>query len=266
MMMAVLVPLLDTLRGWARSRAALHLELLALRHQIRVLERSRPHRPRLTRADRLLWVGLARVWREWPAALVIVKPDTVIAWQRQAFRLLWTWKSRRRLGRPTVPLDVRHLIRTMSVANPLWGAPRLHGELLKLGIAIGQASVAKYMVRGCQPPSQTWRTFLRQHIHQLVAADFVVVPTVTGRLLFVLILLAHDRRRIVHVGVAAHPTAEWTAQRVRDAFPWDTVPRFLLHDRDTAFTGLSALGLQEVRTAPRSPWQKDYASYCTSLV
>ena len=256
--MAVLIALRDTLCGWARSRAALHLELLALRHQIRVLERSRPRRLRLTRADRVFWVGLARVWRQWPAALVIVKPDTVIAWQRHAFQRFWTWKSGRRVGRPTVPLDVRQLIRTMSVANPLWGAPRLHGELLKLGMAVGQASVAKYMIRRRQPPSQTWRTFLRNHVHQLVAADFLVVPTVTGRLLFVLILLAHDRRRIVHVGVTVHPTAEWTAQRVRDAFPWDTAPRFLLDDRDTAFAGLSALGVRDVRTAPRSPWQNAY--------
>ena len=182
------------------------------------------------------------------------------AWQRQAFRRFWTWKSRRRVGRPAVPLDVRQLIRTMSVANPLWGAPRLHGELLKLGIAVSQATVAKDMIRRRQPPSQTWRTFLRNHIEPTLwfAADFVVVPTVTGRLLFVLILLAHDRRRIVHVGVTAHPTAEWTAQRVRDAFPWDTAPRFLLHDHDTAFAGLSSLDLQDVRTAPRSPWQNTY--------
>jgi len=146
--------------GCVRSRAALQCEVLALRHQLQVLERSRPQRLRLTRADRLLWVWFSRAWTEWRAALVIVKPDTVIAWHRQGFRLFWTWQSRRRLGRPTVPLAVRTLIRTMSDANPRWGAPRIHGELLKLGVDIGQASVGKYMVRHRRPPSQSWRTFL----------------------------------------------------------------------------------------------------------
>jgi putative transposase len=149
----------------------------------------------------------------WRTALVIVKPDTVIAWHRQGFRLFWTWKSRRRIGRPTVPADVRALIRTMSEANPLWGAPRVHGELLKLGIDVSQATVAKYTARPRQPPSQTWRTFLRNHIGQIVAADFFVVPTATCRLLFVLVILAHERRRVVHVGVTDHPTAAWTAQQ-----------------------------------------------------
>jgi transposase InsO family protein len=148
----------------------------------------------------------------------------------------------------------------MSQANPLWGAPRIHGELLKLGIEVGQASVAKYMVRRPQPPSQTWRSFLRNHLGQMMAADFFVVPTATCRLLFVLIVLAHDRRRIVHVAVTAHPTATWTAQQLRDTFPWDQAPRFLLHDRDHAFDGVraTAMGCHEVLTAPRSPWQNAY--------
>jgi putative transposase len=164
------------------------------------------------------------------------------------------------VGRPTVPLQIRMLIRTMSAANPLWGAPRIHGELLKLGIEVGQATLAKYMVRRRQPPSQTWRTFLRNHVGQIVAADFFVVPTATCRLLFVLILLAHDRRRVVHFAVTAHPTATWTAQQVRDAFPWDEAPRFLLHDRDHAFAGVTraAMSMQEILTAPRSPWQNAY--------
>ena len=168
-----------TLRSLARSRAALHLEVLALRHQLQVLERSRPQRLTLTRADRLLWVWVSRLWKDWRRGLVIVKPDTVIRWHRKGFRLLWTWKSRRRLGRPTVSPDVRILIRTMSDANPLWGAPRIHGELLKLGIAISQASVAKYMIRR-RPPSPTWRTFLANHMTQLTAADFLCPPPRTG--------------------------------------------------------------------------------------
>jgi putative transposase len=259
-MMSVFLSLLLTLRGSAHSRAALQLEVLALRHQLQVLQRTRPRRLRLAMADRWLWVGLSRIWTEWRTALVIVKPETVIAWHRRGFRLFWTWKSSQRTGRPTVPADVRALIRTMSQANPLWGAPRIHGELLKLGIEVGQASVAKYMVRRHQSPSQTWRSFLRNHLGQIMAADFFVVPTATCRLLFVLIILAHDRRRIVHVAVTAHPTATWTAQQLREAFPWDQAPRFLLHDRDHAFDGLTttAMGLCEVLTAPRSPWQNAY--------
>jgi putative transposase len=234
--------------------------VLALRHQLQVLQRTRPRRLRLAKADRWLWVWLSRIWTGWRTALVIVKPETVLGWHRQGFRLFWTWKSRRRVGRPTVPLEVRTLIRTMSRANPLWGAPRIHGELLKLGIDVSQATVAKYMVRRRQPPSQTWRTFLANHMGQMMAADFFVVPTATCRLLFVLIVLAHDRRRIVHVAVTAHPTAAWTAQQLREAFPWDQAPRFLLHDRDPAFDGLTAtaIGLHEVLTAPRSPWQNAY--------
>jgi transposase InsO family protein len=150
----------------------------------------------------------------------------------------------------------------MSEVNPLWGAPRIHGELLKLGIDVSQATVGKYMVRRRQPPSQTWRTFLANHLEQLMAADFFVVPTVTCRILFVLIILAHDRRRVVHVAITAHPTAMWTAQQLREAFPWDEAPRYVLRDRDHAFDGLEAtakaMGIHEVLTAPRSPWQNAY--------
>ena len=184
-MVSVLRSLLLTLRTLAYSRAALHLEILALRHQLDVLQRTRPHRVRLAKTDRWLWVMLARVWAGWRTALVLVKPETVIAWHRQGFRLWWTWKSRRRLGRPTVPADIRILIRTMAEANPRWGAPRIHGELLKLGIDVCQSTVAKYMGRRRPPPSQTWRTFLSNHVGQIVAADFFVVPTVTFRLVFV---------------------------------------------------------------------------------
>jgi transposase InsO family protein len=151
----------------------------------------------------------------------------------------------------------------MAEANPLWGAPRIHGELLKLGIDVSQATVAKYMPRHRRPPSQTWRTFLANHVHQIAAADFFVVPTVTYRLLFVLVILAHHRRRIVHVAVTAHPTAAWTAQQLREAFPDDAAPRYLVHDRDNAFAALAVtangMGIEEIHTAPRSPWQNAYA-------
>ena len=218
-MRSVLISLLLTLRGIVRSRAALHLEVLALRHQLQVLQRSRPRRLRLAKPDRWLWTWLSRCWNAWRTALVIVKPETVIAWHRQGFRLYWTWKSRRRSGRPTVAKDLRVLIRTMADANPLWGAPRIHGELLKLGLEASQATVAKYMPRRTRPPSQTWRTFLANHVDQIAAADFFVVPTATCRLLFVLVILAHERRRVVHVAVTDHPTAAWTAQQLREAFP-----------------------------------------------
>ena len=261
-MTSVLLSLLLTFRSCVRSRAALQLEVLALRHQLQILERSRRRRLRLSRADRLLWVWLSRMWNDWRAALVVVKPETVIAWHRQGFRRFWTWKSRRRVGRPTVRPDVRTLIRTMSTANPLWGAPRIHGELLKLGIDVCQATVAKYMVRRRQPPSQTWRTFLANHMEQIVAADFFVVPTATCRLLFVLVILAHKRRRVAHVAVTEHPTAAWTVQQLREAFPWDDAPRFLVRDRDRAFDAWAntakAMGIDEVLTAARSPWQNAY--------
>ena len=225
-MMSVLISVLATLNGVLRSRAALHLEILALRHQLQVLQRSRPRRLRLAAIDRWLWAWLSRSWNGWRTAVVIVKPETVIAWHRKGFRAFWIWKSRRRSGRPPVPPDVRTLIRTMSRANPLWGAPRIHGELLKLGLDVAQATVAKYMARPRTPPSQSWRTFLTNHLQQIAAADFFVVPTATWRLLFVLVILAHERRRVVHVAVTEHPTAAWTAQQLREAFPWNEAPRY----------------------------------------
>ena len=213
--------------------------------------------------DRWLWAWLSRFWSGWRTALVIVKPETVVAWHRQGFRLFWTWKSRRRGGRPYVPPDVRTLIRTMSRDNPLWGAPRIHGELLKLGIDVSQASVAKYMMRRDKPPSQTWRTFLKNHVQQIAAADFFVVPTATCRLLFVLVILAHERRRVVHVAVTDHPTAAWTAQQVVAAFHWVEAPRYLLRDQNHIYgpvfrQRVRTMGIKEVKTAPRSPWQNPY--------
>jgi putative transposase len=262
-MSSVVFALLHTLRTSLRTRTALEAEILALRHQLQVLQRSRRRQLRLTRADRVLWVWLSRIWSGWRTTIVFVKPATVIAWHRKGFRLFWTWKSRRRMGRPSVPAELRSLIRRMSDANPLWGAPRVHGELLKLGIDVSQATVAKYMSRRHRPPSPTWRTFLANHASQIAAADFFVVPTVRYRLLFVLVILSLDRRRLVHVAVTAHPTAAWTAQQLREAFPNNEAPRFLLHDRDGAFAAVHAtiggMGIRQLRTAPRSPWQNGYA-------
>jgi putative transposase len=219
-MLISLTTLLATLSSIFRSRAALQLENLALRHQIGILQRSARKRPKLTPADRLLWVGLSRIWRHWRSALAIVQPETVLVWHRAGFRLFWTWKVRHgQPGRPIVSREVRDLIRRMCRENPIWGAPRIHGELLKLGINIGESSVSKYMVRGHKPPSQTWRTFLENHVAQLVSIDFFTVPTLHFQVLYVFLILAHDRRRIVHCNVTAHPTAEWTGQQLRRPFP-----------------------------------------------
>jgi hypothetical protein len=230
-MLILLSAFLSTLCSMFRSRAVLGLENIALRHQIGVLKRSAAKRPKLTRADRLFWVLLSQVWCDWRSALDIFKPATAIAWHRKGFRLFWTWKIRNgQVGRPAVSCEVRDLIRRMSRENPLWGAPHIHGELLKVGIEISETSVAKYMVRGRKPPSQTWRTFLNNHVKNLVSVDFFTVPTIRFQVLYVFLVLAHDRRRVVHFNVTAHPTAEWTAQQLREAFPFDQVPRYLLRD------------------------------------
>jgi putative transposase len=250
------------MRFLVRSRVSLHLEVIALRHQIAVLNRSRRPRLRLTQVDRMLWAWLSETWGGWRSAVQIVKPETVIGWHRRGLRLFWRWRSRNRTGRPAAPAGVRALIRELSTANPLWGAPRIHGELQKLGVSVGQSTVAKYLRQHPRPPSQTWRTFLTNHASQIMAADLFVVPTVTFRWLFVLVILAHDRRRLVHVAVTKHPTAAWTAQQLRNAFPNDDAPGYLLHDRDAVFaaveTTIAGMHIQAVRTAPRSPWQNAY--------
>ena len=263
-MLISLTVLLVALSSIFRSRASLELENLALRHQIGVLQRSARKRPKLTPVDRLLWVWLSRIWSDWRSVLVIVQPETVIAWHRKGFRLFWTWKIRRgQPGRPTVPREVRDLIRRMCRENPGWGAPRIHGELLKIGIDIGETSVGKYMVHGRKPASQTWRTFLENHAQQLVSIDFFTVPTIRFQVLYVFLVLAHDRRRILHFNVTARPTAEWAGQQLREAFPFDQLPRYLLRDRDAIFGNefrrqVRDMGIQEVLSAPRSPWQRAY--------
>ena len=182
-------------------------------------------------ADRLFWVVLSRLWSGWREILVIVKPETVIGWHRKGFRRFWTRKSRRgKPGRPPVSSEFRGLIRRMSRENPLWGAPRIHGELRMLGFEVSEAAVSKYMPRHPKPPSQTWRTFLENHVGCLASTDFFVVPTATFSLLFVLVVLRHERRRIVHIGTTAHPTAAWVAQQIREAFPWETAPRYMIRD------------------------------------
>ena len=226
----MLLLLLRTLLSALRSHRALALENLALRHQLDVLKRN-AKKPHLTNRDRILWIILSRFWNEWRKPLVFVQPETVVRWHKKGFRLYWRWKSRLRWpGRKAVPRDVRDLIRTMSRDNPLWGAPRIHGELLKLGIEISETTVSKYMVHHRKPPSQTWRTFLKNHAKDIVSVDFFTVPTVTFRVLYVFVILSNARRRIVHFNVTDSPTAIWTGQQVVNAFPWDTAPRYMLRD------------------------------------
>jgi putative transposase len=244
-----------------RSRAVVELENLALRHQLQVLRRQRPGRIRLLAIDRWLWAWLYRLWPRCLEVMMLVKPATVVQWYRQGFRLFWRWRSRS--GRPSVEREIRDLIRQMSNANPLWGAPRIHGELLKLGITVSQATVAKYMVRRRGTPSPTWRTFLRNQAYGIAAIDMFVVACASFRLLYVTVILAHDRRKILHTAVTEHPTAAWLSRQVTEAFPWDTAPRYLLRDRDAAYgvefrKPVEAMGITEVITAPRAPWQNAY--------
>jgi transposase InsO family protein len=244
------------------ERADLVAENLALRQQLIVLHR-RTRRPRLKTKDRVFWLWLVRSWSGWRESLIVVKPATVVRWHRQGFKYYWAWKSQHKGGRPAVAPEVRDLIRRMSRANPLWGAPRIHGELLKLGINLSQTTVAKYIIRHPKPPSPGWRAFLDNHLNDLVATDFFTVPTVTFRILFVFLVLSHDRRRVLHFNVTEHPTAAWTGRQLVEAFPWDTVPRYLIRDRDGIYgqdftRRVNALGIKQVLIAPRSPWQNPY--------
>ena len=204
-----------------KTRAQLEAEIVLLRHQLNVLRRRVPSKPRLAVADRLLFVWLYRLFPSVLNAIAVVQPATVIRWHRTGFRLYWRLRSRARGGRPKVPVEIRRLIREMSLANRLWGAPRIHGELLKLGIEVAQSTVAKYMARSGRGRSQTWKTFLHNHAAGIGAMDFLIVPTVGFRLLFVLIILRHKRRRLISLSVTDHPTADWIARQLTDAFPWD---------------------------------------------
>jgi putative transposase len=231
-----LMDLAVALHALMKTRTVLQMENLALRHQLLVLRQSTSKRPAAEgNGPPLLDRNFAAV-RRLALQAGDCAAETVVGWHRTLFRAFWTWKIRHgKPGQPGVSRDTRELIPRMSRENPTWGAPRIHGELLKLGIEIAESTVSKYLVRGRRPPSQTWRTFLQNHISGMVSVDFFTVPTVRFQVLYVFLVLAHERRRIVHVGVTPHPTAEWTAQQLREAFPWDTAPRLLLRDRDRIF-------------------------------
>ena len=196
--------------------------------------------------------------------LIIVKPETVIKWHREGFRLYWRWKSKAPIGRPQVDKEIRELIRRISRENPLWGVPRIQSELRLLGFNVTEKTVAKYRVRRSVPPSQTWKTFLANHANQIASVDFFTIPTINFRLLYCFIILLHDRRKVVHFNVTQHPTAEWTAQQIIEAFPDDTTPRYLLRDRDSIYgaefqSRVRGMQIEEVVTAPHSPFQNPYA-------
>jgi transposase InsO family protein len=250
--------------GPFRPRAAVEAENLVLRHQLNVLRRKAPKRLAFGNVDRLVFTALYRVAPGVLDALKILKPQTVIRWHRAGFRAYWRWKSRGRGGRPKTPADIRYLIREMSVANPLWGAPRIHGELLKLGIEVGQTTVAKYMARRRQPPSQGWKTFLRNHADGIASMDLFVVPTISFRLLYGFLILQHSRRQLLWLGVTARPSAHWIARQLTEAYGWQQAPRYIVRDRDCVYGDvviqrLRAMGIRDRPISPRSPWQNGYS-------
>jgi len=263
-MITALLHLLRLLPFLCGGHRQLALENLALRQQLAVYKRT-VNRPRLRRGDRLFWVALSRLWRGWSQALVLVAPDTVLRWQRRRFRDYWTRLSGRPAGsRPPVTAAIRALVARMAAANPLWGAPRIHGELLKLGINVAERTVSRLMPKRRTLPSQTWRTFLTNHVRDVVSIDFFTGPTAGLRVLFVLVVLAHHRRRVLHFNVTEHPTAYWTAQQIVDTFPEDTAPWYLLRDRDTVYGDsfrcrIKGMQIREVLTAAHSPWQNPFA-------
>ena len=245
-------------RAGLRSHAELVVENLLLRHQLAVLMRS-SRRPKLRTRDKLLWILIRRQHSDWRRHLVLVRPDTVVRWHRQAWKLFWRWRSRLRVGRPRLSREVQELIATMSRENPLWGAERIRGELLKLGIAVSSRSIRRYRWRGpARPPSQTWRTFLANHRPQIWAADLFTVQTLTFRTLYVLFFIAHGRRKLVHANVTANPTAAWVWRQLIEATPWGQQPQYLVRDRDSVYGAEfqargKALGIQTILTPIRAP-------------
>src|SRR5271168_1096316 len=247
-----------------KSKLRLEAENAVLRQQSNVLRRRLPGRVRLTDHDRWFFIQLYRWFPSILKVLTIIRPETLVRWHRAGFRCYWRWKSRPLGGRPQIGPELRVLIRRMSMDNPLWGAPRIHGELLKLGFEVAQSSVAKYMVKRQRPPSQGWRTFLRNHAPEIAAMDLFVVPTIGFDLLYAFAIVRIDRRELVWINVTANPTAEWVARQITEAFPWDEAPGYMVRDRDRIYgtivtRRLCAMGIRDKPTAPVSPWQNSFA-------
>ena len=248
-----------------RSRRATSLEILALRQQVAVLKRKRP-RPVLTRMDRFFWTALRQFWPQWSDVLAIVKPETVVGWHRAGFRLYWRWRSRPRGGRPKISEEFRTLIRTMAAENSDWGAPRIHGELRKLGLEVSERTVARYLrrLRRRSDPAKRWLAFLANHREAIVAMDFFTVPTLTFKLLYCFFVMEHGRRRVLHVHITSHPTSDWVVQQLREVFSGADPYRYVLLDHDSKFNGeviafLEATGLKPKRTSVQAPWQNGIA-------
>jgi transposase InsO family protein len=262
-MLPILHMLLIFVAGLFKSRSRLEAENLFLRHQLNIaLRRARP-RLRLRGGDRVLLVWMVRLWPSLLCVAKVVQPETILRWHRSGFKAFWRWKSRNGAGRPKVDRELRDLIRRMGRENPLWGAPRIHGELLMLGFEVAQSTVSKYMMRGRRPPSQSWKTFLQNHAEAIAAIDMCVVPTVTFERLFVFVVLGHGRRQLLWFEVTRHPTAEWLARQITEAFPWASAPTYLVRDNDRAYghafsRRVMAMGIRDRPISPRSPWQNGH--------
>ena len=263
-MIALLWFLLTLFASPLKSKSRLEAENAALRYQLIVLRRKVGGRVRLTNGDRLFFIQLYRWFPSVLKVITVIRPETLVRWHRAGFRRYWCWKSRPFGGRPQISAELRTLIRRMSIENPLWGAPRIHGELLKLGFEVAQSSVAKYMVKRGGPPGQGWRTFLRNHAPDIAAMDLFVVPTIGFSLLYAFVIVRLDRRDLVWISVTTNPTAEWIARQLTEAFPWSTAPRYLVRDRDRIYGSivprrLRAMGIRDKPIAPASPWQNSFA-------
>ena len=263
-MIGLLCFVLAVLAAPIKSKMRLEAENAVLRHQLTVLRRRLQGRVRLTNKDRRLLIVLYRWFPSILQVLTIIRPETLIHWHRSGFCCYWRWKSRSLGGRPPIEARLRALIRQMSMNNPLWGAPRIHGELLKLGFEVAQSSVAKYMVKRRGPPGQGWLTFLRNHAPDIAAMDFFVVPTIGFDLLYAFVVIRIERRDLVWINVTKNPTAEWVARQITEAFPWDGAPVYMIRDRDRIYGGivtrrLRAMGIRDKPTAPVSPWQNGFA-------
>ena len=259
-MLAILYALGMFIVDLFKSRSRLEAENLFLRHQLNLALRQKPPRVRLLGSDRALLVWMVRLWPCLLGVVQIAQPETIHRWHRAGFRSFWRWKCRQRVGRPRIDRELRELIRRMSMENSLWGASRIHGELLMLGFEVAQSTVSKYMVQRRKPPSQTWKTFLRNHAEAIAAIDMCVVPTVTFERLFAFLVVGHGRRRLLWFDVTRHPTAEWLARQMTEAFPWASTPAYLIRDNDRAYgqafiTRVAAMGIRDRPISPGAPWQ-----------
>jgi transposase InsO family protein len=263
-MVALICFVLAVLASPFKSKSRLEAENAVLRHQLIVLQRKVRGRAHLTNNDRWFFVHMYRWFPSILKVVTIIEPETLVRWHWAGFRRYWRWKSRSRGGRPQIDVELRTLIRQMGMENLLWGAPRIHGELLKLGFSVAQSTVATYMIERRGPPSQGWRTFLRNHAPDMAAMDLFVVPTIGFKLVYGFVIVRLHRRDLVWINVTTNPTAEWVARQITEAFPWDGAPRYMIRNRDRIYgtvvtRRLRAMGIRDKPIAPASPWQNGFA-------